>query len=119
MAVNDIAAGGTVVGTYTPEQLFVGEAPIISGQAPALGTISKYQVCVLTATGLSTDFTSVTTGDKCVIAAQAATVGEGVPYYSGGYFNHAALTWPAAQDTLAKRKLFFMGTAISVGSLIN
>lgn len=119
MAVNDIAAGGTVVGTYTPEQLFAGEGEVTTGQAPALGTISKYQVCVLTATGLSTDFTDVTTGAKCVIAAQAATVGEGVPFYSGGFFNHAALTWPAAQDTLAKRKLFFMGTPIQIGSLIN
>jgi hypothetical protein len=52
-----------------------------------------------------------------VIAAQAATTGQAVPYYSAGFFNHAVLVWPGAQSTLALRKLFFMGTPISVGDL--
>lgn len=119
MAVNDLASGVDVVGTYTPEQLFAGEADITTGQSVAVSaTIAKYQVCVLLATGLSTDFTGVTTGDKCVIAAQPATTGQAVPYYLSGYFNHAALVWPAAQDTLAKRKAFFAGTPIHVGSVL-
>lgn len=118
MPVSDLAAGGVVHGPQTVEQLFAGEAPIVTGKSVAVAaTIAKYQVCVLTATGLITDFTGVTTGDKCVIAAQAATAGQAVPYYEAGYFNHAMLTWPVAQDTLAKRKLFFTGTKISVGDL--
>ena len=118
MPVSDLAAGGVVHGPQTVEQLFAGEAPIITGKSVAVSaTIAKYQVCVLTTTGLSTDFTGVTTGDKCVIAAQAATTGQAVPYYEGGFFNHAVLTWPAAQSTLALRKQFFMGTKITVGDL--
>lgn len=118
MPVSDLAAGGVVHGPQTVEQLFAGEAPIVTGKSVAVSaTIAKYQVCVLTATGLSTDFTGVTTGDKCVIAAQAATAGQAVPYYSAGFFNHAVLVWPGAQSTLALRKLFFMGTPISVGDL--
>ena len=118
MPVTDLAAGGVVHGPQTVEQLFAGDAPIITGKSVAVSApIAKYQVCVLTATGLSTDFTGITTGDKCVIAAQAATTGQAVPYYSGGFFNHSMLTWPAAQDTLAKRRVFFMGTPISVGDL--
>lgn len=55
-----------------------------------------------------------------MIAAQSATAGQSVPYYKGGCFNHAALTgWPTAIDTLAERKQFFMGTAISVESIQN
>ena len=117
MPVSDLAAGGVVHGPQTVEQLFAGEAPIVTGKSVALNTITKYQVVALSATGVSSDLTSVTEGDKCVIAAQAATVGQAVPYYSAGFFNHAVLGWPAAQDTLAKRKLFFMGTPISVGDL--
>lgn len=117
MPVSDLAAGGVVHGPQTVEQLFAGEAPIVTGKSVALNTIAKYQVVVLSATGVSSDLTSVTVGDKCVVAAQAATVGQAVPYYSAGFFNHAVLGWPAAQDTLAKRKLFFMGTPISVGDL--
>lgn len=117
MPVSDLAAGGVVHGPQTVEQLFAGEAPIVTGKSVALNTIAKYQVVVLSATGVSSDLTSVTVGDKCVIAAQAATVGQAVPYYSAGFFNHAVLGWPAAQSTLALRKLFFMGTPISVGDL--
>ena len=118
MAINDLAQGVDIVGTQTVEQLFAGDAPIVTGESVALNTITKYQVVVLSATGVSSDLTSVTIGDKCVIAAQAATVGKAVPYYSAGFFNHAVLGWPAAQDSLAKRKLFFMGTPIAIGDLL-
>jgi hypothetical protein len=117
MPISDLAAGGVIHGPQEVEQLFAGEAPITTGNSVATVAVTKYQVCVLTATGLSTNFTGVTTGDKCVIAAQAAEAGQNVPFYTGGAFNHQALTWPAAQDTLAKRKLFFMGTPITIGDL--
>lgn len=117
MPISDLAAGGTIHGPQEVEQLFAGEAPITTGNALAVDAVSKYQVCVMNATGLITNFTGISTGDKCVIAAQAAAPGQMVPFYSGGAFNHNALTWPAAQDTLAKRKVFFMGTPIVIGDL--
>jgi hypothetical protein len=117
MPISDLAAGGVIHGPQEVEQLFAGEAPITTGHSFASDTVVKYQVCVLTAAGLSTNFTGVTSGEKCVIAAQAGIEGQSVPYYSGGCFNHSVLTWPSAQDNLAKRKLFFMGTPITIGEL--
>ena len=106
-------------GPTTDDQLIIGESPVVTGYAPALANVTQYQVLVLTATGLSTDFTGVTSGDKCVIAAQPGVSGASVPYFSAGTFNHALLGWPAAQDTFAKRRQFFMGTPITVGKLMN
>ena len=40
------------------------------------------------------------------------------PYYSGGVFNHEALVWPVADDTLAERRAAFNGTNINVASLL-
>lgn len=118
---NDLAAGGVEHGPMTITQLFAGEAPISTGNAVAADAITKNAVCVLLANGTISNGTSaLTDGQKCVIAAQSATVGQSVPYYKGGCFNHAALTgWPTAIDTLAERKQFFMGTAISVESIQN
>ena len=131
MAVNDLAAGGTEYGPQTVEQLFAGDAPIITGQSTALTAVDKYQVVVLTPTGLSEVFdfdgsgaiatpgvALPTQGINCVITAQAAGVGANCPFYSGGYFNHALLAWPAELDTLAKRKAFFAGSSIHIGELL-
>lgn len=118
---NDLAAGGTEFGPLNYDQLFAGEAPIRTGNAVAATAITKHAVCVLLADGTISNATSaLTTGDKCVIAAQSAQVGQSVPYFSGGCFNHAFLTgWPTAIDTLAERKQFFMGTPISIASIDN
>lgn len=118
---NDLAAGGTLFGPLNYDQLFAGEAPISTGNAVAATAITKHAICVLLADGTISNATgSLTDGQKCVIAAQAASVGQSVPYYKGGCFNAAFLTgWPTAIDTLAERKQFFMGTAISVESIDN
>lgn len=131
MAVNDLASGGTVHGPQTVEQLFAGDAPITTGESVAITAVDKYQVVVLTAAGLSEVFDfdgsgAIATpgvvlpvqGINCVITAQAAGIGGNCPYYSGGYFNHALLTWPAELDTLAKRKAFFAGSDIKIGELL-
>lgn len=129
---NDLAAGGVEHGPMTISQLFAGEAPIVTGHSVALADLDKYQVVVLTATGLSEtfDFDGSGTigtagvvlpvqGINCVITAQAATTGQNVPYFSSGCFNHAALVWPTELDTLAKRKAFFAGTPIQIDSIHN
>lgn len=129
---NDLAAGGTLYGPYTPEQIFAGESEIVTGNAVAITAVDKYQVVVLTALGLSEVFdfdgsgaiatpgvALPTQGINCVITAQAAGAGDNCPYYSGGYFNHAALSWPTELDTLAKRKAFFAGSGIQIGEIKN
>lgn len=129
---NDLAAGGVVHGPYVPEQLYAGEAPIVTGAAPALADLDKYQVVLLTATGLSetwdTDGTgSIGTpgvvlppdGTNAVITAQPALNGQSCPYFSSGAFNHELLIWPAHLDTFAKRKAFFGSSPIQVRELYN
>lgn len=126
---NDLAAGGVEHGPYTPQQLFAGESPIVTGASVALSALDKYQVVVLTPTGLSETFDFVgdmdpalvlpTQGSNCVITAQAAAEGAKCPYFSSGNFNHALLSWPSALDTLAKRKAFFAGTPIQVNAIQN
>lgn len=39
------------------------------------------------------------------------------PIYVDGFFNHEALSWPAAIDTLAERKQAVAGTRFNVGRL--
>ncbi len=132
MAINDLAAGGVEHGPYTPEQIFAGEAPIVTGNSVALADLDKYQVVLLTPTGLSETFdwdgsgsigtagvTLPAQGINAVITAQAAVTGQNVPYFSSGHFNHALLVWPAELDTLAKRKAFFASTSIQVGEISN
>lgn len=119
---NDLAAGGTEFGPLNYDQLFAGEAPIITGNAVAATVIQKHEVVTVLANGqLSNDFTGVSDGAKCVIAAQAAQIGQSVPYFAGGSFNDAKLVWPAGAsfDTLVERKRFFMGTPIHIGTIDN
>lgn len=119
MAVNDLAGGGDI-GTYTPEQLFAGDAPIHTGAAPATTDISKYEVVKKTvATGAVARVANVGSdvGQDYVIAAQPTANGKACPYYDAGHFNHAVLIWPADLDTLVKRQAFFRGTMIFIGEI--
>lgn len=118
MSVNDLAGGG-LVGSYEPEQLFAGEAPIVTdAAATAVADVKKYEVLVLEATGLRRPDPDTDKGAQCVIAAQAAaTIGMQVPYFAAGKFNHAVLVWPTALDTYAKRQAFFMGSDIHIGHI--
>lgn len=119
MAVNDIAGGG-LIGSYDPELLYAGEAPIVTDAAPTkVADVQKYEVLVLDVDGLRRpDISGGDTGAKCVIAAQpAAEIGSQVPYFAAGKFNHEVLTWPAELDTYAKRKNFFHGSDIHIGHI--
>lgn len=48
------------------------------------------------------------------IAAQGATTGEGVPFFTGGVFNADLVIWPAEYTTLAQKQAVFDRTNISV-----
>lgn len=116
------------IGTKSPSlQLFAGEAPIITDSAPALVDIAQYEVVILTETGVrkpdlvgeeGPPVVAADTGQRVVIAAQAAKAGQQCPYYTAGKFNHAALIWPDELDTLPKRKTFVQGTMLHMGHLI-
>lgn len=120
MAVNDIAAG-SLVGTWAPEQLFAGDAPVTTDAAPAAASITKYQLIALLAAGTVTPFVAGThTADQAFVAAQAASTGQQVPYYKSGCFNHEIIGWPAgaALDTYVERKALFGNRPLTVGKLL-
>jgi hypothetical protein len=99
-------------------QPFAGEAPIVTDSAPALAAVAYLQVCALTPTGITPYVDATHSRDQLVVAAVAAAIGEGCPFYAAGKFNHAALTWPAEYDTLAKRKALCVGSMIHVAGLL-
>jgi hypothetical protein len=119
MPVNDLASGA-LVGTYTPEQIFVGDEAPKSDAAVALATFAKYEVAALTSTGVAKFVPGTHTAAQMVITAQPVdAIGKTCPYYNAGKFNHAALTWPAGAtlDTYLKRQMFCTGT-VKVGKVV-
>lgn len=118
MAVNDLARYD-VVGTYNAEQLFAGEAPVVTDSAPALAAITKYQLIALTATGVTPFVVGTHTAAQACIAAQPAASGAKCPFFKAGYFNHAVIGWPAnvALDSYEKRRAYFIGTMVQIGKI--
>jgi hypothetical protein len=102
-------------------QLFAGQSEVITESAPALAAIAQWEVCVLTATGV-TPWVVATHGaivpDKLVVAQVAVASGQQCPFYSAGKFNHAVLKWPATINTFALRKEAVQGSMVQVGHLI-
>lgn len=116
-----ILAGDEDATHAAAKQLFAGESQVITDSAPALANIAQYEVCVLSAAGV-TPYVVATHGalipDKLVVAQIAVTSGQQCPYYSAGKFNHAVLKWPATIDTYAKRRELLQGSMLQVGHLI-
>lgn len=126
-------AKGEVLGTYTPELLFAGDAPVITGAAKAdsgSAAISKGQVLyvqddgeVTTVIPVNTGVTTLTNALRLVIAAQPGVAGGDIPFYRGGCFNYAAIAFGVLDDasnpctTVAAANAFFGGTPISFGAL--
>lgn len=122
---NTIAGNGTH-GSFAPFHLFAGEKEIVTSQAdvPANVAFAQFEVAALTSAGvlakLNPAATDGTQFARVVVAqpvAASATPGK-APYYRSAFFNHEALVWPAALDTLAKRKAAVAGTEIEVGALL-
>jgi hypothetical protein len=125
MSGSDLA-GNATEGTYTPTELFAGEAKVITQVDEVADDIQKYQVVGKTDGGnivpldpAATDGSEVAYG----IATQAVNAGSeyldgrnnSVAVYVGGFFNHEALIWPASLGSLAARKKAFQGTGIQIG----
>ena len=123
----DLAAGA-IEGTFSPTQLLAGDAEVNTDDgyvvANGQGVVPKYSVvAVLTASGkLVKHNPAGADGSQNAIgittqAVNAAAADQHVAIYVGGVFNHEALTWAAATDTLAKRKAVFARTPIQIGSV--
>jgi hypothetical protein len=120
---NDLAGGITELGTHEPLQLFAGEMPVFTdhGTAEDGTTLAKYTVVQRDADGFLIAWDG-TTGVVAGITAQpvaASGANVDVPIYTGGFFNHEALVWPPAVDTLAERRAAFAALqTIRIGRLL-
>ena len=75
----------------------------------AKADVEQYQVVTVAAaaSGDGLEASPFATGDANGVACFAAKAGEHVTVYTQGSFNHEALKWPAAADTIGKRKVAF------------
>jgi hypothetical protein len=114
-------AGNGDLGSWEPTQLFAGEADIVTDGGVVAVAFAKYQVIAKDATGKLIPFDPTTPDVPAAtaigIANEAGVVGSYAPYYIGGVFNHEALVWPAAVDTLLERQAVFDRTNIHIGNL--
>lgn len=104
-----------------PAQLFAGSAPVITNRAEggAEVELAAYTVIAIVADKIVAWVQGGTGGTEVAAGILAAPLntkatggnpGSWAPYYTGGDFNHAALVWPVAADTLAERRAAFAQT---------
>lgn len=126
----DLAGNGTL-GSYDEEQLYSGEADIVTDSAMAAEeqNLAKYTVVAKDADGAlvpwapaAVDETAVAVGILAQPVDTTAATGTGVatsvPFFIGGVFNPNALVWPVAADTLEERVAAFQNTNISIRRLL-
>lgn len=119
----DLAGYEVLSPSPAPFQLWIGGVvPVTDSAKSAVASAKQYEIMALLPAGTLTTFIAGThTAQQCVVAAQAVnSVGQDVPYWDQGKFNHEALVWPTGSsfDTYIERKAFFTGTNIRVGHLI-
>lgn len=129
----DLAANGTL-GTFEDEQLYSGEADIVTDSAAAAAeqNLAKYTVVAKNTDGELValdpaaadpdEIEAVAVGILAQPVDTTAATGTGVatdvPFFIGGVFNPNALVWPAALDTLVERVAAFQNTNISIRRLL-
>lgn len=112
--LRNLTAGFTSEGTFSMPNLFAGEQDVITTSLPlaASTAVSKNQVLSLNTSGNLVPLDPAQTDGREIMVAIAveAAASEGsvrnIPVYIAGFFNHAALVWPAgaALDTFAERR---------------
>lgn len=110
-----------VVGSRTPFQLWIGGTPVITDTAKSnVAALPKYSLAALTAAGIVAYDPATHKPEQAVITAvQIEAVGQDVPYWDSGKFNHECVNFPAAWNTYALRKLGLQGSmGLRVGHLI-
>lgn len=127
---NDLASGLTDRGSISPEELFAGDAPVVTDWANATTNSStsfaKFEVVAIDrATNSIIKHVPGGTGDQVKAVAVLAqpipisTTAARIPFFVGGFFNHEILTWEASLTTLEKRKAALVGTMLFAGVLDN
>jgi len=108
----------TETNTYTPPELFAGDAQVITNAHTFATTLDLPINSIVAFAGdelvewapTATDGTEVAVGITC--EAVDTTAGAAInPIYEGGYFNTDALNWPTGTTTAQKRAAF-IGTNI-------
>jgi len=134
------ATGNTSAGTYTPSQLFAGDADIrtldgtvldgqtlVAGQVIALNSAGKIvahdptSVVDADASGDTVNIATSTAKAVGIMAHDAAPSGaDGTgTYYIAGCFNIAKLTFHASLNTTLLKQQALAGTPISVRSVLD
>jgi len=115
---------GTSTDSYTPPELFAGDAPVITNArtVAASVTLAANSIVALNASNElvewapgATDGTAKAVGITCEAIDTTAGAAKH-PIYEGGYFNTDALNWPAGA-TAAQKDGAFVGTDIHHRSL--
>lgn len=114
---NLLAGGVTTTTIPEPFELYAGESDIVTDQIVTGATpLLQFQVAMLVG-GVHVPWDG-TPGAATAIPAQPIPANSIGPAFTGGVFNHEALVWPVAADTLAERKGAFNGTNIGVRKLL-
>lgn len=107
--------------------LFAGSAPITTDRAvgaaatvlAARTVIALLNDTIVAWNPAAVNGSEIPVGILCEPLDTTAQPGSYAPYYTGGYFNEAALVWPAAIDTLAERRAAFSPTGtIKIGTVL-
>lgn len=115
---------GSETTTMNPAlQLFAGEAPVTTNRAEGGTSVTLAQYTVIAIVGDKIVAYNPDGEDGSEVAAgilaqplntnagAGGVAGSWAPYFTGGDFNHAALVWPVAIDTLAERRAVFAHTS--------
>lgn len=123
----DLAAGGTIVGSYAPSELFAGEADVTTEEefvVAGTGVLEKHLVVAKSTLsyGLVPHVPGGNNGTGIAYgiltqAVDASTQTQRVSVYTGGFFNHTALVWYGSLASLEQRKAIFAGTPIHIGNV--
>jgi len=116
-----LAHGVEDAGRFDQFDLYAGSGPWNTTQMQVTDGLAVQQFEVL-AVDAGGKLIAYTTGSiAAAIAAQpmeASTPGKFMPVFISGGFNHEALVWPVAIDTLAERQAAFVRSPIYVQQLL-
>lgn len=117
-----VPAGSSTLELAPVTNLFAGSAPITTNRAQVSVALDQYEVIAIVGDAIvawnpaGVDGSEVAAG---ILAVATTAESEWAPYYTGGDFNHEALVWPAAIDTLAERRAAFSHTGtIKISALV-
>lgn len=127
MSVTDKDLATSEMTSFNNTQLLAGECELVSEECTVdAGVLAKYTVLGrITATGKVVQLNpGASDGSQiaCGVLTQPVNAGTAdvrAGMYTGGFFNHEALVWPAGvtHDTLIKRQAAFARTPIRIGAI--